>query len=443
MGRFSGEYKRKLRTAADAVKVVKRGDWVDYTMAHGMPVALDVALADRKDELEDIKVRSTLTIRPRKILEADPNGDVFTYMNWHFGGLDRKMSDQGREYYIPLLYRNMPLHYRKHLHVDVAMISVTPMDNHGYFNFSLNNSSSAAIVEKAKTVIVEVNEKLPWVFGVKDEFVHISDIDYVVEGDNPDLPTIAVSEATDVDRAIARYIVEDVEDGSVIQLGIGGMPNTVGSMLADSDVKDLGMHTEMLVDAYLELYKKGKLTNRRKNINRNKGVFSFCMGSNELFDWARENPGVLSAPVDYTNSPDIMAQNDKLVAINSCIEIDLFGQVCAESSGTRQITGTGGQLDFQTGSQMSEGGKGYICMSSAFTDKKTEELKSRIVPFLPLGGIVTDPRAQGYYVVTEYGKVNLSGNSTWEIAEKLIGIAHPKFRDELIRSAEKMNIWRR
>jgi butyryl-CoA:acetate CoA-transferase len=443
MGRFLTEYKEKLRTADEAVKVVKPGDWIDYTMAHGMPVALDEALARRKDELSDIKIRSTLTIRPRKVLESDPDGDVFTYMNWHFGGLDRKLSDLGRVFYIPLLYRNMPLHYRRHLHVDVAMISVTPMDEHGYFNFSLNNSASAAILEKAETVIVEVNEKLPRVFGIKDEFIHISDVDCVVEGDNSDLPTLPSGEATDVDKTIAGYIVEDIEDGSVIQLGIGGMPNTVGAMLADSDIKDLGMHTEMLVDAYLELYRKGKLTNRMKNIDRHKGVFSFCMGSKELFEWARENPGVVSAPVDYTNAPEIMARNDKLIAINNCIEIDLFGQICAESSGTRQITGTGGQLDFQTGSQMSKGGKGYICLSSSFTDKATGELRSRIVPCLPPGGIVSDPRSQEFYVVTEYGKVNLSGNSTWEMAEKLIGIAHPKFRDDLVRSAEQMNIWRR
>jgi butyryl-CoA:acetate CoA-transferase len=443
MNDFLKMYKDKLKTADEAVRAVKSGDWLDYTMAHGMPVALDAALAKRKDELRDIKVRSCLTIRPRKIIEADPDQEVFTYCNWHFGGYDRGLHDKGQIYYIPLLYRNKPYFYRNVLDVDVAMISVTPMDRHGYFNFSLNNSASAAILEKAKIVMVEVNEKLPRVFGIKDECIHISDVDFVVEGDNPDLPTLSQQKATETDIKIAEHIVGDIGNGSVLQLGIGGLPNTIGHLLAKSDVKDLGVHSEMLVDAYLELHKEGKLTNRKKNIDRNRGVFSFCMGSSELFEWARENPGLFSAPVDYTNGTDVVAQFDNLVAINNCIEIDLFGQTCSETSGFRQITGTGGQLDFMTGSHLSGNGKGYICMTSTYTDKSTGMLRSRIVPTLPLGSIVTVPRTQPFYVVTEYGKVNLTGNSSWEIAEKLIGIAHPDFREALIKEAETMKIWRK
>jgi butyryl-CoA:acetate CoA-transferase len=437
------EYKDKLTTADVAVQVVKSGDWIDYTMAHGMPVVLDRALAMRKNELQDIKVRSCLTIRQRNIIEADPDQEVFTYHNWHFGGYDRSLFDQGKVFYIPLSYRNKPQNYRKFLGVDVAMISTTPMDSHGYFNFSINNSASAAILEKAKIVIVEVNEKLPRVFGLKDECVHISEVDYIVEGDNPDLPIMDPIAATDADRKIAGHIIDDIEDGSVLQLGIGGLPNTIGHMLAQSDVKDLGLHSEMLVEAYLELYKEGKLTNRKKSIDRNRGIFSFCMGSAELIEWTRENPGLYSAPVDYTNGLDVLSQLDNLVTINNCIEIDLFGQTCAETVGFRHITGTGGQLDFLAGSRMSRNGKGYICMTSTFKDKNTGEIRSRIMPTLSPGNIVTDPRSHACYVVTEYGKVNLIGNSTWEIAEKLIGIAHPMFRDGLVQSAEEMKIWKR
>ena len=445
MLRYMKEYSAKLKTAREAVQAVKSGDWIDYTMALGIPAALDEALAARVEELNDIKVRATLTLLPSKIIEADPTGKTFTYMNWHFGSYDRAMHDKGRVYYIPLLYRNMPMHYRNTLEVDVAMVTVAPMDQHGYFNFSLNNSATAAILEKAKIVIVEVNEKMPRVFGIKDECVHISNVDYVVECDNPVLPVLPATAGKVVpeEEQIAEYIIEEIRDGSTIQLGIGGLPNTVGKLLAESDIRDLGMHTEMLVDSYLDLYEAGKLTNRYKQIDKHKGVFTFGIGSARLYEWARENHGLISAPVDYTNSPEIMAMNDNLVSINNCIEIDLFGQICAEASGVRQITGTGGQLDFLTGSYLSKGGKGYICMTSTYQDKKSGELRSRIVPVLPPGGIVSDPRSQSFYIVTEYGKVNLAGRSVWERAEALIGIAHPKFQDELIRKAEEMKIWRK
>ncbi len=238
-------------------------------------------------------------------------------------------------------------------------------------------------------------------------------------------------------------ICEHVRDGSVIQLGIGAMPNLVGQMIAESDLKDLGMHTEMLCDSYLDMYKAGKLTNRRKSIDRGKGVWSFGLGSRELYDWVHHNPGLASCPVEYTNSPDVMVQHDRLVAINGCIEVDLYGQICSESSGTRHISGTGGQLDFLTGALMAKEGKGFICMPSTYTNRRTGETTSRVVPTLPEGGIVTDPRSQAMYIVTEWGMVNLAGRSTWERAEMIISIAHPEFRDGLIRQAERMNIWRR
>jgi butyryl-CoA:acetate CoA-transferase len=441
--RYTDEYRQKLTTAENAVRAVSPGDWVDYSMGHGIPPALDRALAARKDELEDVKIRGMLALRPLEVVNTDPEGQVFTYMSWHFGGLERRLHDAGSCYYTPLLYRRKPLHYRNTLEVDVAMVAVTPMDKHGYFNFSLHNSSTRAMVEKAKIVIVEVNEKLPTVFGGREESVHVSEINYIVEGESPDLPELPRGEPTDVDKAVARRIVDQIEDGSTLQLGIGAMPDAVGRMICESDVKDLGMHTEMLIDAYLDLYLAGKLTNLSKNVDQGKGVFTFSVGSKALYEWADRNPGLASYPVNYTNDPSNMAINDKLVTINNCVEVDLFGQVNSESSGLRQISGTGGQLDFCTGAYLSRGGKGFICLSSTYTDKKTGEVKSRIVPTLDPGTAVTDPRSQTPYLVTEWGLTNLAGRSTWERAERVISLAHPRFRDELIREAEKMKIWRR
>lgn len=437
------EYKNKLKTPEEAVKVVKNGDWVDYNFGLNMPKLLDNALAARKKELQNIKVRGLLAMSPLQIVESDINRDTFTYLSWHLSGYDRKLHDRGLCDYIPMVYRNMPALYRNHLDVDVALISVAPMDKHGYFNFSLCNSATKAILDKAKIVIVEVNEKFPKAMGGREECIHISDVDIVVEGDNKDPIELKPDVISDIDKTVAEYIVKEIEDGSTLQLGIGSMPNAVGKMIADSDLKDLGMHTEMLADAYLDIFKSGKLTNKKKNIDKDKGVWSFCIGSKELYEWVDGNPGLASYPVDYTNSPEVMAQNDKLVTINNCIEIDLYGQISSETAGLRQISGTGGQLDFLTGGFMSRKGKSFICMASTYMDKKTQQLKSRIIPTLPTGEIVTDPRSQAYYLVTEYGIANLAGRSTWERVEMIIELAHPDFREELVKLAEKMNIWRR
>ena len=349
MMNFIFEYQQKLRKPDEAVMTVKSGNWVDYNFGLSMPVLLDKALAARKNELKDIKVRGMLALRSLEIVEKDLEREVFTYSSWHFSGYERNLHDRGLCSYIPMLYRNKPDLYRKHLEVDVAFISVAPMDQYGNFNFALSNSASKAILEKANTVIVEVNQKLPRALGGREEFINISEVDIIVEGENPDIVEVKTTCANEVDEKVASYIVNEIVDGSTIQLGIGGMPNAVGQMIAKSDLKNLGMHTEMLVDAYLDLYKNGKLTNKNKNIDRDKGVWSFCMGSKELYEWVDDNPNLASYPVNYTNSPEIMSKNDRMITINNCVEVDLFGQVSSESSGCRQISGTGGQLDFSRG----------------------------------------------------------------------------------------------
>lgn len=438
---FIKEYNQKLTTPDEAVKVIKDGDWVDYSVSLAIPELLDEALAKRKGELKDVKIRGYMALRPLKAIEADPNRESFTYNSWHCTGYERKLCDQGMCNYIPMVFRNVAGYYEKYLEVNVAMMQVAPMDSHGYFNFSINNATARATLDKADFIILEVNENLPKVFGGFDECIHISEVDMIVEGEHAPLVELLSPPATEIDEKIAKIVVDNMQDGSVIQIGIGGMPNAVGQMIAKSDLKDLGIHTELLVDAYLDMYKAGKITNAKKSIDRYKGVFGFVAGSSELYEWVRENPGCVTAPISYVNAPRVIEQLENFVSINNCISVDLYGQICAESAGTRHISGTGGQLDFLTGAFDAPNGQSFICMTSSFKTKDGQ-LKSRIMPKFD-GDIVTDPRSQAFKLVTEYGIANLAGLSSWERAEALISLAHPDHRDDLIKAAEEQKIWRK
>ena len=438
---FAEEYTRKLRTPEEAVKLVKDGDWVDYSVGIGFPVLLDAALAKRKDELRDIKIRGSLAMQPIQAVEQDKERRTFTYNSWHCSGYERKLCDEGLCNYIPMIFRNMASYYRRYLTVNVAMISVAPMDSKGFFNFSMVNCTTRAILDAADLIILEVNEHMPHVYGGQEDCIHISEVDVVVEGAHKPLAQLPIPPATEIDEKIASLLLPHIPDGATIQLGIGGMPNSVGKLMAESDLKDLGMHTELLSDGFVDLYEAGKLTNSRKTLHRGKGVFGIALGSQRLYDWVGENQGLLSFPMDYVNQPSVMAQMENMISINNCIAIDLYGQVSSESAGTRHISGTGGQLDFSTGAYDAPGGKGFICMTSSYRDK-AGNLKSRILPKFTQGDIITTPRTQAFYIVTEYGIVNLAGRSTWERAELLISLAHPDFRDELIAAADKQKIWR-
>jgi butyryl-CoA:acetate CoA-transferase len=435
------EYQSKLRTPEQAVQAVKSGDWVDYSCNVCFPTLLDAALAKRKDELWDVKLRGNLIFGPIRVVEADPTREHFIYNSWHCSGYERKLCDMGLCNYIPMVFRNMVSYYRNHITVNVAMLAVTPMDKHGYFNLSCATGTARGVLEQADIVIVEVNEHLPRIFGGFDESVHISEVDFVVEGEHAPLPQFPVAEPTAEDVAIADLIVPHITDGATLQLGIGGMPNVVGARLAQSDLKDLGMHTELCGDAYYELYAAGKLTNQRKTFQRGKGVTGMVFGSQKLYDWVDQNPGVVVEPLEFVNAPETIAKLDNMVSINNCVAVDLYGQVCAQSAGLRHISGTGGQLDYLTGAPMARNGQAFICMTSSYVDKKGVR-HSRIMPHFN-GDIVTDPRSQAFNLVTEFGLVNLAGRSTWERAEMLVSIAHPDFRDELIAAAEQQKIWLR
>lgn len=438
---FSAEYQRKLRTPEQAVQIVKSGDWVDYTTSLGKPVLLDQALAKRRDELTDVKIRGNLIFGPIEVAECDPTQEHFIYHSWHCSTYERSLCDRGLCFYIPTVFHNNSAYYRHFLSVNVAMACVTPMDKHGYFNFSTSTGLSAQILRKADVVILEVNPNLPKLYGGYDECIHISDVDYIVEGDHDPFPEMPAPEPTETDIQIVSHLMPHMQDGITLQLGIGSLPHALGMLLADSDLKDLGMHTELCSDAYLALHQSGKLTNKYKNINHGKGVLGVAIGSRALYEWVDENPGIAAYPLEYVNSPGVIGQIDNMVSINSCVAVDLFGQVSSESAGMRQISGTGGQLDFLVGASASKGGKAFICMSSTHLDHNNQRV-SRILPHFA-GDIITSPRSQVYYLATEYGVVNMEGRSTWERAELLISLAHPDFREELIQAAQEQHIWRR
>ncbi len=435
------EYNSKLVSADEAAGKVKSGDWVYYGHFAMVPRALDEALAKRAGEVDDVKIRGVCALLPVKAALADPEKKSFIYHSGFFGHQDRKLGDQGLCYYIPANYSDEPRIVRDGYAArpNVAMITTTPMDDKGFFNFSVSCSYSRAVCEKADIVILEINRNAPRCLGGVQESVHVSEVDYIVEGDSEPLHTLPEVVPTEINKKIASLVAGELEDGCCLQLGIGGMPITIGRLIAESDLKDLGVHSEMMNDAFMDLFEKGKITGARKGVDKYKMTYTFALGSKKLYDFLDNNPACATYPSDITNSIARIALNDKQVAINNAIEIDLYGQFCSESVGFRQISGTGGQLDFTLGAYYSNGGKAFICLSS--TTVKDGQRVSRITPCIRPGGIVTVPRTVAFYAVTEYGTANLKGKSTWQRAEMIINLAHPDFRDNLIREAEKMGIW--
>ena len=442
---YTALYQQKLTTADEAVKVVKSGDWVDYGWCTGTPVALDKALAARMGELEDVNFRGGVLMRRPAVFDIPNAADKITWNSWHMSGIERKACMEGFGFYSALRYSEMPRWYRENVrHVNVAMIQVAPMDAHGWFSFGPQASHLKAICDVSDVIIVEVNKNMPRCLGGMENCIHISQVTGIVEGENPPIGQMAApGAATEVDLKVANLIVPQIPNGACLQLGIGGMPNAIGSLIAQSDLKDLGVHTEMYVDAFVDIAKAGKITGACKQLDKGRQVYAFGAGTQKMYDYLNDNPECMSAPVDYTNDIRSISALDNFISINNAVDIDLFGQVNAETAGLKQISGAGGQLDFVLGAYLSKGGKSFICLSSTFFNKKTGQLESRIRPTLENGSIVTDTRANIHYLCTEYGCVNLKGLTTWEKAEALISVAHPDFREDLIKEAEKMHIWRR
>ncbi|MDD7602612.1 MAG: acetyl-CoA hydrolase/transferase C-terminal domain-containing protein [Firmicutes bacterium] len=435
-------YKEKLVSADEAVKCIESGDYIHYGLFTGVVVDLDKALAKRVDELEDVTICTTMWsyAEPPEVLKADPKAEHFHYSSSHFTPIERKCNKAGNCWFLPVQFRENTKFYEEcRPRFKAAMLQVAPMDASGNFNLGPQVAEYWGILKNADKIIVEVNENMIINHG-NENSINISQVDYVVEGSNTPLPTISAKEATDVEKAMACHIVKLIKSGSTLQLETGGFPNYVGKLIAESDINDLSVHTEMFVDAYLQLFKAGKLTNSKK-LNKGKMTYTFAMGSQELYDWINDNPMMQVGPVEYVNDVDVISQNDKMVSVNSCLQVDLFGQVNSESAGLQHIGGTGGQLDYVMGAFKSNGGKSFLCLPSTRTLKDGTR-ESLIRPTLPEGSIVSTPRSGVHYIVTEYGAVNLKGKNTYERAELLVSIAHPDFRDELIEAAKKMGIWK-
>jgi len=442
---YVDEYRGKLITAEQAGKLVKSGDYVDLYGYYAAGDVLDRAMAARVDELRDVKVRTMSKHNGNwAFLEADTQNKAFVNIPIFLGPAEVRQIKQPYQAPIPALFYEYPEMYRKgDLPVDVGSRQVSPMDNEGYFSFSSSVAYGKALAQASKIFIAEVNTSLPPLpFGHDDRRIHISEVNYIVEGSNPMPVEQPDPVPTELDQKIGSYIMQQLHDGCCLQIGFGKVSMAVTSLIAQSDLKDLGIHTELMSDSLMKVYNAGLVTNRCKAINKGQIVYTVAAGSHQLYDFVTSNKDMYGAPVDYVNDVYLIGQNDNVVSINSCLEFDLTGQVSAESIGTRQISGTGGQLDFILGAYRSKGGKSIIACPSTYK-KKDGTIASRIVPALTPGAGITDPRMCTHYLCTEHGIVNIKGASMWERIERTISIAHPDFRDELAGEAEKLGFWTR
>jgi acyl-CoA hydrolase len=421
-------------TPEQAAAMVRPGDWLDFGFGMGQPDAFDRALAARADLVGPVWIRSALSMRRRAVLEADPEGRRFVWLNWHFSGLDRRAHDAGVAHYIPMNFGEAPDLYRRFIDpVDMAVVKCCERDATGHYNFSGACTYHAALVERARKVVVEVDPRLPHVPG-KANGVHESRVDFVIESDGHGAPELAQGTPGETDLRIARHVAGHIHDGACLQIGIGGLPNAVCSAIMEAGTRDMGVHTEMLVDGLMMLHRAGRITGARKRNGVGKMVFTFAGGSADLNRFIHDNPGLEAWPVDETNLPDRIMANPGVVSVNSTAQIDLQGQAASESAGPRHLTGTGGQLQFVRGAYASPDGKSFLCLPSTRT-RRDGIVESRIVVGLEPGTIVTTPRTDVMYVATEWGVVNLKGKSVPERARALVSIAHPRFRDDLAKGA--------
>ena len=423
-------YRSKLMSIGDAAAKVENGWMIGMDAAAAHPAALVSAIAARAKagEISGVKLDSLLDVDPLECY-ADPelNGK-FNGIAWFTGSGSRKAVNAGYADFIPNYYRDIPGNIRRLYDYDLFITEVSPMDKHGYFSLATVSSMSEAHLDKAKRVFVVVNDRQPRaVCGLQ---VHVSQVDAIVEN-NHELPVLPPVKLDDVSVAIGNLIAEQIPDGACIQLGVGTIPDATGMALKGKH--DLGIHTEMFVDSMVELLECGAVNNSKKQIHRGQCVTTFAFGSKRIYDFIDDNPGIAILPVDYVNDPAVICKNDNMISINAAVEVDLMGQVCAESIGTRHLSGTGGQVDFVRGACQSKGGKSFI----AFTSTAKNGTVSKIRPTLTPGAVVTTSKNDVDYIVTEYGIAQLRGLPLSKRVTNLIAIAHPDFRDELTFEAKK------
>jgi 4-hydroxybutyrate CoA-transferase len=421
------DYKSKLKSAAEAVALVKSGDRVYYGGNAAIPQALIRALAERRDELEGVQLSHVLLLG-KDPLSAPGMEKHFRHNSLFVGPADRQAVNDGRADYTPIFLHQIPRIFEQGIvPLDVAMVQTSSPDEHGFMSLGVETLASKAACQAARKVIVQVNERMPRVLG--DCFLHVNRVQAVVEATEP-LPTLVPAPATDVERAIASHAVSLIEPGCTLQMGIGGIPDSVYEAMEGP--LELGVHTEMISDGAMRAIERGVVTGSRKSFHPGKVVITFALGSEQLYAFLDNNPLIEAHPVSYVNDPVVASQNDRLVAINSAVEVDLTGQVCSDSIGTYIYSGFGGQVDFIRAAARSKGGKPVIALPA--TAKGGE--MSRIVPVLKEGAGVVTSRADVHYVVTEHGIANLFGKNLRQRAEALIGIAAPRFRGELERAAK-------
>lgn len=423
---WTDTYRSKVVTAEKALAEVRSGDRVYIHPGAAEPEALVRALIDRASDLRGVDVIHLLTLGEAGYVKPGMEAS-FRHVAMFVGANVREAVGRGRADYIPVCLSEIPALFTSGLlPIDVCLIQVSPPDEHGFCSFGVGVDCTKTAAEVARTVIAEVNTEMPRTLG--DSFIHVSKLDRVVESQRPILE-LPRRPAEELHRRIARHVAGMVEDGATLQLGIGGIPDAVLDYLTDR--KDLGVHTEMFSDGVMELIEAGVITNERKTLHRGKIISGFLMGSKKLYDFVDNNPIIELHPNGYTNDPFIIAANEKMVAINSALQVDLTGQVCADSMGTSIYSGVGGQADFIRGAARSKGGRPIIALPSTARDGAI----SRIVPTLDVGAGVVTTRADVHYVVTEYGVASLHGRTLRQRAEALISIAHPDFRERLLEFA--------
>jgi acyl-CoA hydrolase len=416
------QYKSKVVTVEEAVKVIKSNDRIFLSGNAATPLLLTNALAQRAPELSNVEVNHVLLFGDDP-LSKPGMAHHFRHNSLFVGPGDRQSIADGISDYVPVHLSQIPsLFCDEYIPLDVALIHISPPDAHGFMSFGVECAASKAAAENAKIIIAQVNECMPRTLG--DVFIHVSRVNKIVECSIPILE-LRPTTASDVETKIADYITQIIEDGATLQLGIGGIPDAVLARIEGK--QHLGIHTEMISDGVVEAIEKGIITSQKKTLHPGKVIATFVMGTKRLYDYVHNNPLFELHPCDYTNNPFIIAQNDKMVAINSCIEVDITGQVCSDSIGAKIYSGFGGQVDFIRGAANSKGGKPIIALPST-TKHGT---LSRIVPQLKPGAGVVTSRADVHYVVTEYGIASLHGKNLHQRAEALIAIAHPTFRSEL------------
>ncbi len=429
---YQDQYQSKLRTADEIAATIHSNTICATATGMAEPVAITAAIGRyvREHNVSGVLHHQTMSLNPSAFFDPDLDGK-YNAVSWFSTAYGRKAFEEKRADMLPTFFRDGPKVYTDCIDVDVFYATVSPMDEHGYFSFGLSCAESMALMQKAKHCYLEVNSYMPRTFG--NNLIHISQVTLLCENNVP-IATAAPTVIDETSKRIGELIADRIVDGSTIQLGIGAVPDAVGSLLKHK--RNLGIHTELFTDSMAELIKCGAVTNAAKHTHRFKSIATFAYGSQEMYDFVNNNVGVEFHPVDYVNNPVNIAKNDNFVSVNACLEVDFWGQVASESIGSRHYSGSGGQVDFVQGAIASKNGQSFLTMPSTAKGGTV----SRIVPTLRPGTIVTTTKNDVDHVVTEYGVAKLRGRSVRQRTQALIEIAHPDFRDQLRFEAKKMNL---